>query len=70
MALQRAREAILITDDTLRTQYANKAAERLLNTKLVSAPEDTMCTRLPPPFQYAAIAFSFTRRPDTGHAMP
>lgn len=36
MALHRAKEAILITDDTLRTQYANKATERLLNMKLVS----------------------------------
>lgn len=35
MALHRAREAVLITDDSLRTQYANKAAERLLNCKLV-----------------------------------
>ncbi|XP_063697402.1 high affinity cAMP-specific and IBMX-insensitive 3',5'-cyclic phosphodiesterase 8 isoform X2 [Culicoides brevitarsis] len=34
MALHRAKEAILITDDTLRTQYANKATERLLNMKL------------------------------------
>lgn len=36
MALHRAKEAILITDDTLRTQFANKATERLLNMKLVS----------------------------------
>lgn len=34
-ALHRAKEAILITDDTLRTQYANKMTERLLNMKLV-----------------------------------
>lgn len=47
MALHRAREAILITDDTLRTQYANKAAERLLNTKLVSAPIFFVCVSVP-----------------------
>uniref|UniRef100_A0A336LT50 3',5'-cyclic-AMP phosphodiesterase n=1 Tax=Culicoides sonorensis TaxID=179676 RepID=A0A336LT50_CULSO len=47
MALHRAKEAILITDDTLRTQYANKATERLLNTKLdeiVSRPFSELTT--------------------------
>ncbi|XP_055533247.1 high affinity cAMP-specific and IBMX-insensitive 3',5'-cyclic phosphodiesterase 8 isoform X1 [Wyeomyia smithii] len=33
-ALHRSREAIIITDDTLRIQYANRASERVLNMKL------------------------------------
>lgn len=33
-ALHRSREAIVITDDALRTQYANRASERVLNMKL------------------------------------
>ncbi|XP_055629005.1 high affinity cAMP-specific and IBMX-insensitive 3',5'-cyclic phosphodiesterase 8 [Toxorhynchites rutilus septentrionalis] len=32
-ALQRSREAIIITDDSLRTQYANRASEKILNMK-------------------------------------
>lgn len=35
-ALHRSREAIIITDDSLRAQYANRASERILNMKLVS----------------------------------
>lgn len=34
-ALHRSKEAVIITDDLLRTQYANKSSERLLNMKLV-----------------------------------
>ncbi|EDS45813.1 c-AMP specific cyclic nucleotide phosphodiesterase [Culex quinquefasciatus] len=33
-ALHRSREAIIITDDSLRAQYANRASERILNMKL------------------------------------
>uniref|UniRef100_A0A182WX29 3',5'-cyclic-AMP phosphodiesterase n=1 Tax=Anopheles quadriannulatus TaxID=34691 RepID=A0A182WX29_ANOQN len=33
-ALHRSREAVIITDDTLRAQYANRASERVLNMKL------------------------------------
>ncbi|XP_055604529.1 high affinity cAMP-specific and IBMX-insensitive 3',5'-cyclic phosphodiesterase 8 isoform X2 [Uranotaenia lowii] len=33
-ALHRSREAIIVTDDSLRTQYANRASERLLGMKL------------------------------------
>ncbi|XP_058460759.1 high affinity cAMP-specific and IBMX-insensitive 3',5'-cyclic phosphodiesterase 8 isoform X2 [Malaya genurostris] len=33
-ALHRSREAIIITDDSLRTQYANRASERVLNMKI------------------------------------
>lgn len=35
-ALHRLKEVILITDNHLRIQYANRAAERLLNMRLVS----------------------------------
>uniref|UniRef100_A0AAG5DGA7 3',5'-cyclic-AMP phosphodiesterase n=1 Tax=Anopheles atroparvus TaxID=41427 RepID=A0AAG5DGA7_ANOAO len=33
-ALHRSREAVIITDDTLRAQYANRASERVLNMKM------------------------------------
>jgi PAS domain-containing protein len=35
-ALHRSKDGIIITDDTLRTQFANKSVERLLNMKIVS----------------------------------
>lgn len=35
-ALHRLKEVVLITDDLLRIQYANRATERLLNMRLVS----------------------------------
>lgn len=35
-ALHRLKEVVLITDDVLRIQYANRATERLLNMRLVS----------------------------------
>ena len=35
-ALHRLKEVLVITDDVLRIQYANKSAERLLNMRLVS----------------------------------
>lgn len=37
-ALHRLKEVVLITDDLLRIQYANRATERLLNMRLVSVP--------------------------------
>ncbi|KXJ83391.1 hypothetical protein RP20_CCG006847 [Aedes albopictus] len=33
-ALHRSREAVIITDDSLRAQYANRASEKVLNMKL------------------------------------
>lgn len=34
-ALHRLKEVLIITDDLLRIQYANRSAERLLNMRLV-----------------------------------
>lgn len=39
-ALHRLKEVVLITDDVLRIQYANRATERLLNMRLVSDSSD------------------------------
>lgn len=36
LAIQHQEEAIIITDALMQIQFANKAAERLLNTKIVS----------------------------------
>ncbi|KAH8390843.1 hypothetical protein KR215_000100, partial [Drosophila sulfurigaster] len=38
-ALHRLKEVVLITDDLLRIQYANRATERLLNMRLVSCKQ-------------------------------
>ena len=35
-ALHRARDTMIITDETLRIQYTNKATERMLGMKIVS----------------------------------
>lgn len=35
LAIQQQQEAAIITDALLQIQFANKAAERLLNTKIV-----------------------------------
>lgn len=44
-ALHRARDTMIITDETLRIQYTNKATERMLGMKIVSTITNSVsCT--------------------------
>lgn len=48
---------MLITDDLLRIQYANRATERLLNMRLVSIPAPPPPASLPPFLPHGFFSF-------------